>query len=102
MALTVSLSIRRRLLGLVLSLALGTGPAFAQEPPTPEKVIYDADFGIDDAMALILLARRPDVALLGVTTVFGNAQIADTTRNALFLKDYLGLSARLRAARPSR
>ena len=93
MALTVSLSIRRRLLGLVLSLALGTGPAFAQEPPTPEKVIYDADFGIDDAMALILLARRPDVALLGVTTVFGNAQIADTTRNALFLKDYLGLSA---------
>jgi inosine-uridine nucleoside N-ribohydrolase len=58
-----------------------------------EKVIYDTDPGIDDAMGLILLARSPDFDLLGVTTVFGNSTIENTTRNALFLKDYLGFLA---------
>ncbi|NMN05779.1 MULTISPECIES: nucleoside hydrolase [unclassified Novosphingobium] len=81
------------LLGLCLALAGNAGAAQTPSFASPEKIIMDADFGIDDAMALILLARRPDVQLLGVTTVFGNAQIADTTRNALFLKDYLGFSA---------
>ncbi|RCW28635.1 inosine-uridine nucleoside N-ribohydrolase [Ciceribacter lividus] len=50
------------------------------------KVIFDTDPGVDDAMALLFLHHHPDVALLGVTTVFGNARIETTTRNALFLK----------------
>jgi inosine-uridine nucleoside N-ribohydrolase len=57
------------------------------------KVIFDTDPGIDDAMALLLLARHPDVELLGVTTVFGNSGIEDVTRNALYLKDLMGFSA---------
>lgn len=57
------------------------------------KVIFDTDPGIDDAMALLLLARHPDVELVGVTTVFGNADIATTTRNALHLKERFGLAA---------
>jgi len=57
------------------------------------KVIFDTDPGIDDAMALLLLARHPDVELLGVTTVFGNSSIADVTRNALYLKDLMGFDA---------
>lgn len=57
------------------------------------KVIYDADFGVDDAMGLIFLSRSREVELLGVTTVFGNAFIDNTTKNALFLKDYLGFAA---------
>jgi inosine-uridine nucleoside N-ribohydrolase len=56
------------------------------------KVIYDTDPGVDDAMALLLLARHPEVELLGVTTVFGNATIETTTRNALVLKQRFGLS----------
>lgn len=50
------------------------------------KVIYDTDPGVDDAMALLFLHRHPNIDLLGVTTVFGNASVETTTRNALFLK----------------
>lgn len=50
------------------------------------KVIYDTDPGVDDAMALLFLHRSPDIDLLGITTVFGNASVETTTRNALFLK----------------
>jgi inosine-uridine nucleoside N-ribohydrolase len=57
------------------------------------KVIYDTDPGVDDAMALLLLARHPDIELLGVTSVFGNATIETTTRNALFLKQTFGFDA---------
>ena len=49
------------------------------------KVIFDTDPGVDDAMALLFLHRHPDIDLIGVTTVFGNAPIDITTRNALFL-----------------
>jgi purine nucleosidase len=57
------------------------------------KVIYDTDPGVDDAMALLLLARHPDVDLLGITTCFGNATIETTTRNALYLKQLFGIGA---------
>ena len=57
------------------------------------KVIFDTDPGIDDAMALFLLARHPEVELLGIATVFGNGGIEAVTRNALFLKDKFGITA---------
>lgn len=57
------------------------------------KVIYDTDPGVDDAMALLLLTRHPDVDLIGITTSFGNATIDTTTRNALYLKELFGISA---------
>ncbi|NKN37851.1 nucleoside hydrolase [Agrobacterium sp. a22-2] len=50
------------------------------------KVIFDTDPGVDDAMALLFLHHHPDIDLIGITTVFGNARIETTTRNALFLK----------------
>lgn len=49
------------------------------------KVIFDTDPGVDDAMALLYLHRHPGINLIGVTTVFGNAPIEITTRNAQFL-----------------
>lgn len=57
------------------------------------KVIFDTDPGVDDAMALLFLHRHPQVQLLGVTTVFGNAAIETTTRNALFLCEAFGIDA---------
>lgn len=57
------------------------------------KVIFDTDPGIDDAMALLFLHRHPQIDLIGITTVFGNAPIDLTTRNALFLKQEWGISA---------
>ena len=57
------------------------------------KVIFDTDPGVDDAMALLLLARHPEVELIGVASCFGNGSIDTTTRNALFLKQRFGFAA---------
>ncbi|MGQ0839805.1 nucleoside hydrolase [Actinokineospora sp.] len=47
------------------------------------RLIIDTDPGVDDAFALALAARSPEVDLLAVTTVFGNVGLAATTHNAL-------------------
>ncbi|TDV54066.1 nucleoside hydrolase [Actinophytocola oryzae] len=47
------------------------------------RLIIDTDPGIDDAYAIALACASPEVELIGVTTVFGNVGLADTTRNAL-------------------
>lgn len=45
------------------------------------KILIDCDPGHDDAVAMLYAARHLD--LVGITTVFGNAPVEDTTRNAL-------------------
>jgi purine nucleosidase len=57
------------------------------------KVILDTDPGIDDAMALLFLHKHPEIDLVGVTTVFGNAPIDITTRNALYLGEAWNIPA---------
>jgi len=59
----------------------------------PRLVILDTDPGVDDALALLYLRARPDLRLLAITTVFGNADVETTTRNALWLRQRLGLDA---------
>ena len=49
------------------------------------KVIFDTDPGIDDAMALLFLKRAPGIEIVGVTSSFGNGTIETTTRNLLYL-----------------
>ncbi|MGQ7932675.1 nucleoside hydrolase [Paraburkholderia sp. D1E] len=58
-----------------------------------KNVIFDTDPGVDDAMALLFLARSPLVRLIGITTSHGNGDIDTTTRNALFLAEWLGVDA---------
>jgi inosine-uridine nucleoside N-ribohydrolase len=48
-----------------------------------QKIILDCDPGHDDAVALLLAARHPEIELLAVTTVAGNQSVDKTTRNAL-------------------
>jgi len=57
------------------------------------KVIFDTDPGIDDAMALYVLARHPAIDLQAVTTVFGNASVEVTTHNAQALCAKFGIQA---------
>jgi inosine-uridine nucleoside N-ribohydrolase len=59
----------------------------------PRLVILDTDPGVDDALALLYLRARPELRLLAITTVFGNADVETTTRNALWLRARLGLVA---------
>jgi len=49
----------------------------------PKRIIFDTDTGVDDAMALLLILRSPELELEGVTTVFGNSTVDNCTRNAL-------------------
>jgi inosine-uridine nucleoside N-ribohydrolase len=48
-------------------------------------IIIDTDPGIDDAVAIFMALASPDLDVVGLTTVYGNAGIDVTTRNALAL-----------------
>lgn len=47
------------------------------------KLIIDTDTGADDASALILAAKTAGIEILGVTTLVGNTDLAQGTKNAL-------------------
>ncbi|WP_037307076.1 nucleoside hydrolase [Ruegeria halocynthiae] len=55
------------------------------------KLIIDTDPGIDDAMAIAYAAAAPEIDLIGLTTVFGNTHVHQSSRNARFLVHKLGL-----------
>ena len=55
-----------------------------------QKIIIDTDPGIDDAQAIAFAIAHPDVDLIGLTTVFGNATVDITTLNALTLLEKFG------------
>lgn len=58
---------------------------------TKRKVILDCDPGHDDAIAIILAAAEPELDIIGITTVSGNAEIEKTTLNALKICDLVSL-----------
>jgi len=53
------------------------------------KILIDCDPGHDDAIAILTAARHCE--LVGITTVHGNATLANTTRNALAICTLAGL-----------
>jgi len=57
----------------------------------PIPVIIDTDPGIDDALAIALAMRSPEVTVLALTTVYGNGEVRVTTRNARHLLERLGV-----------
>jgi purine nucleosidase len=50
-----------------------------------QKILIDTDPGIDDAMAILVALHSPELEVVGVTSVFGNAVVEATTLNALRL-----------------
>ena len=65
----------------------------AQSTPAaaPEKIIIDTDIGddVDDAFAVALALRSPELEILGITTTFG-----DTETRAKLLDRMLGEGGR--------
>jgi inosine-uridine nucleoside N-ribohydrolase len=53
-------------------------------------IVIDTDPGIDDVVALALAARSPELDVVAVTTTYGNASLAATTRNARAVLELAG------------
>ncbi|MBI4462780.1 MAG: nucleoside hydrolase [Acidobacteria bacterium] len=64
----------------------------------PIPIVLDVDTGVDDALALILAARSPELDLRGVTCVAGNTTIEKATRNTLLVLDRVQVRADLPVA----
>ncbi len=69
-------AILRCVLGLASCLSSVTGWAQASATGAAEKIIIDTDIGddVDDAFALALAVRSPELQILGVTTTFGDTE----------------------------
>ncbi len=63
--------------------------------PAPLPIILDCDPGHDDAVAMVVAARHTE--LVGITSVAGNAPLELTTRNAIIMRDLLGIDVPVHA-----
>jgi purine nucleosidase len=56
----------------------------------PRIFLIDTDTASDDAVALIMALRAPDVRVVAITTVAGNVPVPQSTRNALYTVELCG------------
>ncbi len=80
--------------GVILAILIASLVCLRQSTPSsalPEKVIIDTDIGddIDDAFAVALALRSPELQILGITTTFG-----DTETRAKLLDRFLAEAGR--------
>ncbi len=47
----------------------------------PRRVIIDTDPGVDDALAILLALRSPEIEVVAITTVCGNVPVGQATKN---------------------
>jgi len=52
--------------------------------------LIDTDTASDDAVAIIMALRAPDVRVIAITTVAGNVDVQQSTRNALYTVELCG------------
>jgi inosine-uridine nucleoside N-ribohydrolase len=71
--------------GALASTVLGNSLLEAQNSSqnTPQRVIIDTDPGVDDAFALLLAMRSPELKIEAITPVSGNVPLELTLPNAL-------------------
>ena len=58
----------------------------------PRAFLIDTDTASDDAVALIMALRAPEVRVVAITTVAGNVEVQRSTRNALYTVELCGVS----------
>jgi len=56
----------------------------------PRAFLIDTDTASDDAVALIMALRAPEVRVVAITTVAGNVEVQQATRNALYTVELCG------------
>ena len=55
----------------------------------PRPIILDVDAGVDDALAILLALASPEVEVIGITTVSGNAHVDNCTKNVLRILSFV-------------
>ncbi len=60
-------------------------------PSHPTRVVIDTDPGLDDALALLLALRSPELQIVGITTVCGNVPVGQATKNLFRVLNLLPL-----------
>lgn len=58
-------------------------------------IIIDTDPGVDDTIAIMLANAHPELDIRAITPVTGNVQYDLTSRNALFLREYLNIDCKV-------
>src|SRR5437660_8250034 len=58
----------------------------------PRTFLIDTDTASDDAVALIMALRAPEVQVAAITVVAGNVPLDQATRNALYTAELCGSS----------
>ena len=71
----------------------------AKIPQEKKMVIIDTDCGVDDALALILALRSPELDVKAITTVSGNVHVEQVVPNVFKVFDALELQYRPLVAR---
>jgi purine nucleosidase len=55
-----------------------------------ERIIIDTDPGVDDALAILMALGSPELEVEAITSVFGNVDVGNTTRNTLIILEVAG------------
>ncbi len=63
----------------------------------PSPFLIDTDTASDDAVALIMAMRTPNVRVVAITTVAGNVPVLQSTRNALYTVELCGANVPVHA-----
>jgi inosine-uridine nucleoside N-ribohydrolase len=67
-----------------------SGENSSQSSAAPRRIILDTDPGVDDAMAIFLALRSPELRVEAITAVSGNVPLELTLPNALRLAEIAG------------
>ncbi|MBM3265773.1 MAG: nucleoside hydrolase [candidate division Zixibacteria bacterium] len=59
--------------------------------PIPRRIILDTDTGVDDALAILLAMRSPELHVEAITAVSGNTHVDQAVRNILITLETLGI-----------
>ena len=68
----------------------------------PRPIVLDTDTGVDDALAILLAVRSPEVEVVCITSVSGNIDVDHATANVLRTLDAAAPESRPPVARAAR
>lgn len=83
----------RTLVLLTFVFVMGSAMGMASESTAqPRPVLLDVDPGIDDALAILLALRSPEIDVVGISVVAGNVEVDVGARNARQVLELAGRS----------